>query len=232
MRPSEPPEWRGPNRYDLKTGNFVVGAGLKVPGQPWIESYEGPRARFDSPTGSVFELRLEAGRAARDPIQEGRTRRHEHPVPLQTPHRVICEFTLTDEDASIHDELEQHCSDLRIEFEPDPRARWEILLEPGTVSMAKRSKLDLRYRVTNEGTDPLDAKAYSLDWRVNGEGSMSLSLAFNNGRYPRTWHQLPPGESIEDRRVGVHIADKPGEYVITLHHLGHEVAQATLRVTP
>jgi hypothetical protein len=225
-------QWRGPNRYDLKLGDLVVGAGLKVPGKPWAEDYAGPRARFESPAGSTREVRLEPGESKTELRRDGQSYHHEHAVAVEAPHRVICEFTLVSEDAALLDDLARECSELGIEFEPDPRARWEIELQPATVPMAARSKLNIVYRVTNEGTDPLNAKSYSLAWKVNDEGSMSLGMAFGNGGYERTWRQLPSGATIEDRREGVHIADAPGEYVITLHHLDREVARATLRVTP
>ncbi|EDM79906.1 hypothetical protein PPSIR1_22731 [Plesiocystis pacifica SIR-1] len=221
-------QWRGPNRYDLRLGELTVGAGLKVPGAPWTERYAGARAQLESPAGSALTLTLEPG-AVREPARSGH---HEHAVGAAAPHRVVCAFSLAPEEAGLLDALTRECAELSIEFEPDPRVSWAIELEPAVVSMAQRDELSIRYRVTNDGDATLDASAYGLQWKLDGEDSMVLGMAFGNGLRDGRWAALPPGASVDDRRVGLELADAPGEYTITLHHLDHEVARATLKVTP
>jgi len=226
-----PVTWRGPNLYTLVGGEVTVGVTLRPPGG-WEEDATDDHEQVTSPSGSTLKVWLVQGRPATAPTRTARTAHHEHPVPVAGGDWLIaCEVAVSDADAALFDELAGQCADLSFEYEPDDRAAWAIEVEPAKVRLGKLSTLKVRYRVTNRSKAPLDARAYVLGWQVDGVDSMALDLAFGNGGYLKTWRALPAGDSIADERQGVAFVDAPGEHVITLHHLGREIARAALRVT-
>ena len=69
-------------------------------------------------------------------------------------------------------------------------------------------------------------------WQVDGVESMALDMAFGNGGYASSERAVAPGASITASRRGVAFVDAPGSHVVTLMHLDHELARATVRVRP
>ena len=91
--------------------------------------------------------------------------------------------------------------------------------------------MTVRYTTTNQAKEHVDAKSYALEYQVDGVASMELGMAFGNGGFPKVWTHLPPGDTVDDSRVGMTLVEAPGDHVISLVHLGREVARATLKVT-
>jgi hypothetical protein len=235
-----PIEWRGPNLYTLDDGDVTVAVTLKPPGT-WKEDWTEDHELLTSPAGSTMQVTLVHG----DPppgfgeIRPGVLHQGTGAKAV-TLHRVTfptgtwyarCELALVDADAALVSELAAQCDDLDLQQEPDPRIAWTISVKPATVKLAKVGTVTVRYTATNKSTAPIDAKAYSLEYWIDGADSSMLGMAFGNGGFSSIWTELPPGKTVDDERVGMDdLVDKPGDHVLSLRHLDHEVARATLHV--
>ncbi|MCB9562485.1 MAG: hypothetical protein H6709_01560 [Kofleriaceae bacterium] len=226
-----PVTWRGPNLYTLGDDQVTVAVSLRPPGG-WAEDTTDDHERLTSPAGSLFEVWLVAGRAPVTTSHTARSSHHEYAIPGAGEHLVACGVTLVDADLALLDELTRQCDELSFEYEPDARAGWKLEIEPATVSLADLDRVTVRYHVTNQGAAPLDAHAYALAWQVDGVESMALDMAFGNGGYASSERAVAPGASITASRRGVAFVDAPGSHVVTLMHLDHELARATVRVRP
>ena len=100
------------------------------------------------------------------------------------------------------------------------------------MALGKIASVTVRYSATNRSSAPIDAKAYNLEYFIDGESSMTLGMAFGNGGFDSIWMNLPPGKTVTDERVGMaDLVAAPGDHVFAIRHLDREVARATLRVT-
>jgi hypothetical protein len=224
-----PVTWTGPNLYTLDEGEVVAAITLTPP--RWAER-DIDSFGIVSPAGSTMSAWLERGPAAAAPTRGDRSYRHEHAVPVAgDPWRVVCDVALVEADAAIFDELVRQCAELPMQYEPDARPSWKLTVTPARAKLAGLDQVVVRYAVTNRGVEPINARAYSLEWFVDGEPSMALGMAFGNGGFENKWLALPPGDTVDDAREGVAITDAPGEHVITLVHLGRELGRVTLKVT-
>ena len=227
-----PVTWRGPSLYTLH-GQFTAGVVLMLPAT-WKESHAAAGMMATSQAGSTIQVWLDYQRSG-EPAPAAGAIHYEHVVPMPDMGWIIgCEVRLVDADAALRDELTQQCAELRYQFEPDGRPLWKLEVVPAQVALAHLDTVTIRYTVTNTDDGPLDAKAYSLGWQLDGADSMALNNGFGNGGYESRWHHLPAGDAISDERVGFRddLLDTPGTHVISLHHLDREVARATLTVTP
>lgn len=237
-----PMEWRGPNLYTLDDGDLTIGVTLRPPGT-WKEDWTEDHELLTSPAGSTMQVTLVHGDppAGFGEVRPGvfHTGSGANAV---TMHRVRfptgtwfarCELAIVDADAALVSELAAQCDDLDLQQEPDPRIAWTIAVVPATVKLTKVGTVTVRYTATNKSTAPIDAKAASLEYWIDGVDSSMLGMAFGNGGFPAIWNKLPPGKTADDERNGMDdLVDKPGDHVLSLRHLDHEIARAKLHVTP
>lgn len=109
---------------------------------------------------------------------------------------------------------------------------WTIAAEPQRTKLAKLDDLRLRITVTNEGDAVANPLATVLHFSVDGEPSISLSLAFGNGAHGKEWTALEPGKSAESSRIGVEFVDAPGDHVIVISDGTTELARTTVHLDP
>lgn len=90
-----------------------------------------------------------------------------------------------------------------------------------TVSGGEES-LDIRGTVRNTGEQTCDTRIWSSSLLVNGEPSMNWALAISNGLRDVREYALPPGESVEFRRVlpAASLLPGPGRYTLVLEVRG------------
>lgn len=106
---------------------------------------------------------------------------------------------------------------------------WELLGSANPLTMSQRASFRLTVAVTNRGRGTADPGRDVLRFRVNGQDSMALDMAFGNGLRSTEWSRLPPGRRVTDARdMGETIFPRPGEY--TLELVAGEQVVATLRV--
>lgn len=228
--PQPPVTWRGPSLYTLVEGEVTVGIALRLPGG-WAEDAGEARQLVTSPAGSTMSVTLSPAAAAAAPTRTASGSHHEHAVTTAAGTWVVaCDVAVVPADRGVFDDLARQCAELVVQHAPDDRVTWKLEVEPADVPLADLSSVTIRYHVTNQSEAPVDAKAYALEWRVDAAASQQLGNAFGNGGYERKWHALPPGESLHDSRKGMKLVDVAGDHVISLHHLGREVARATLHV--
>jgi hypothetical protein len=157
----------------------------------------------------------------------------EHIVEVPGGLRILdCMVEPTKGSLAIKDDLVKICTELQYRVIPDPRIAWAIEVEPASVAVADLGKVELRIAATNTTKAALDPQRDPLDFTVDGTSSTELGMAFGNGGRGGEWHQLGAGATAKDRRVGVLTGLAPGEHVIAIQHLGHELAKVTLTVTP
>jgi hypothetical protein len=106
---------------------------------------------------------------------------------------------------------------------------WTLTVEPSTFTFAEIDEVRLHIEVRNTGTATVKP-LHPWDFRVDGEPSMALSLAFGNGVRPQNWQALPPGESAVDERIGVAFVDATGEHVVSVHDGDLELARVVIHV--
>jgi hypothetical protein len=232
-----PIEWHGPNVYTLDDGDISVAVTLSPPGT-WKEDWTEDHELLTSPAGSTMQVTLVHGEP---PPGFGEIR----PGVLHqgtgaravTLHRATflsgtwyarCELAIVDADAALVSKLAAQCDDLFLQQEPDPRIAWTIEVKPAAVKLAKVGTVTVRYTATNRSTAPIVA---SLEYWIDGASSMTLGMVFGNGGFSSIWTELPPGKTVDEKRSGMNdLVDKPGDHVLSLRHLDHEVARTTLHV--
>jgi hypothetical protein len=236
-----PTTWRGPNLYTLVDGDVTIAVVLRPPGG-WQEDWTDAHEVVTSPAGGTMKVTIERSDAPSDSdeIRPGVFQHlggatevsyfHRREFP-SGPRLVHCAVSLPDADAPLFSDLARQCDQLEMQYEPDPRVEWTIEVDPKKVSLAKTSTVTVRYTATNTAKEHVDAKAYSLEFWIDGAPSMELGMAFGNGGFSKVWTHLPPGDTVDDSRSGMELVDAPGDHVITLVHLGRELARATLKVT-
>ena len=117
---------------------------------------------------------------------------------------------------------------------------WALEGKPSTTfPMAKRGEFELWIVAHNLGPDTEDTARNGLRYRVNGQESLMLVMAFNNGARERTWSALPPGQTLREARggttesdVGESLFPTPGAYHLTIEMMGRVVAALDVRVLP
>lgn len=110
---------------------------------------------------------------------------------------------------------------------------WQLTSEPASarITMAQRGRFRLWMLARNIGRRTLDTQRDQLQWFVNGEASMSLSMAFGNGARDPRWSGLPAGTSVrEAREMGESLFPRAGRYAITVNQGGREVARLVVTV--
>lgn len=109
---------------------------------------------------------------------------------------------------------------------------WTLAAKPSKFSLSELGDVRLTLEVRNAGSETADASlARPLEWEVDGEPSMVLSMAFSNGLMDGKWMSLGSGESTTDARVGVAFVDAPGEHVVTAHRDGKELVRVAVTVS-
>jgi archaellum component FlaG (FlaF/FlaG flagellin family) len=110
---------------------------------------------------------------------------------------------------------------------------WELTSEPSSarITMAQRGRFRLWLLARNIGRRTVDTQRDQLQWFINGEASMSLSMAFGNGVRDPRWSGLPAGTSVrEARAMGETLFPRAGRYAITANQGGREVARLVVTV--
>ena len=108
----------------------------------------------------------------------------------------------------------------------------KLLASPTQLTMAERSKFMIGVEVVNRGAVDVDPRL-STDCvlTVNGERSMSWSMAIGNAAHDETWDKLPPGKATSiSWPLGDELFEQPGDYRLVMT-LGGEQATADIHVT-
>ncbi len=112
------------------------------------------------------------------------------------------------------------------------QAVWHVTL-PSPIRMAARAQTPLEISVTNPGSSALDPGRGRMSFRVNGEPSPALDLAFHNGTFEPHWESLPPRATVRDQRnVLEAVMPTPGEYLVELLIGGRPVDARRVTVVP
>jgi hypothetical protein len=91
----------------------------------------------------------------------------------------------------------------------------------------------LRVTVTNGGDAPAAPIREARSYTVDGKPSHSLNLAFTNGGRGSAWGKLPPGESVNESRIGVAFTDAAGDHTIVMTDAsGAELARTIVHIDP
>jgi hypothetical protein len=115
----------------------------------------------------------------------------------------------------------------------DGDLEYRLTASSTSITMADRDTWELRIEATNVGTTPVDFIAVNQPtFRVDGEPSMALNMAFGNGGVPSTWAALPPGVTANPARVGVSVFDAPGDHTIEMTTSGGAVVSLVVHVAP
>jgi hypothetical protein len=110
--------------------------------------------------------------------------------------------------------------------------RWNLQVEPTTMTMAQRGQCRVRIEVVNEGTSAVEPQLHLGKFTLNGEPSMTFSFAFENGAMESRWSSLPPGQRAStERALCATLLDKPGMYTLGFQH-GESNLTIDVRVTP
>lgn len=70
----------------------------------------------------------------------------------------------------------------------------------------------------------------SLEWFVNGQPSLQLSMAFGNGSRTRQWEALAPRGTVREAREGAWLVPSAGTFVFSIRMNGREVARQVVTV--
>ena len=240
-RDAAPMTWRGPNLYTLIDGDVTIAVALKPPGT-WTEDAADDHELLTSPAGSTMKVTIVRGDPPPD-FTESRPGVYQrgsgtsgvwlHTVTFPAGRWFArCEVAIVAADAALYPELARQCEELPLQQEPDPRIAWTLEVRPARVKLGAIGTVTVRYTATNRSNAPINAKAYNLEYWIDGESSMTLGMAFGSGGFESTWMALPPGKTVDDERVGMDdLVSTAGAHVFSLRHLDHEVAGATLHVT-
>jgi hypothetical protein len=107
----------------------------------------------------------------------------------------------------------------------------KLLASPTRLTMADRAKFSVGVEVTNRGSANVDPNLVSCTLMVNGERSMSWSMAIGNGTRESSWYDLPPGNTATmSWPLGDELFDKPGDYHLVMA-LGGQQSTADITVT-
>jgi len=117
---------------------------------------------------------------------------------------------------------------------------WDLTAEPSTAfPMRKRGEFELWIVARNDAPTIADTERNALRYEVNGQDSMMLTMAFDNGARDRRWRALPPGETLREARggsgdptFGQELFPAPGDYHLRLRRDGQVVAGLDVRVSP
>lgn len=115
---------------------------------------------------------------------------------------------------------------------------WQLTGAPATtLSMADRGTFELWIVAHNTGTVTADTQRHRLTFQVNGNGSLSLSMAFGNGARERRWNALAPGDTVREARggstdpvFGEELFPSPGDYELAMLQGGRTVATLNVRI--
>jgi hypothetical protein len=116
---------------------------------------------------------------------------------------------------------------------PPPVIEWSLTTVPATatITMAQRRRFRLWLVARNVGASVADTQRDALEWTVNGQPSMALSMAFGNGVRENRWSALAPRDTVREARdMGESLFERPGVYIIALRAAGREAARITVRV--
>lgn len=111
-------------------------------------------------------------------------------------------------------------------------ATWQITL-PSPIALAARARTALEISATNPGERAIDPGRGRLRFRVNGQDSPLLDLAFSNGVEAPGWESLPPGATVREQRMVLEsLMPAPGEYLVELLIDGQPVTGRRVTVVP
>lgn len=201
--------WMGPSRFTLDAGGgATISFSFDRP-QGWKTDADDKHMLLTSPAGGTVEVKPDAD-----------------------PHVLFdCAIALSKVDERWRDALSKQCDNLVITREPDPRITWKISVAPDTFALADQGKAMITISAANTTKDAIAPWRDELDIQLDGAASTELGMAFGNGGRAGAWQKLPGGQTVDDRRDGfTDLFAKPGEHVLALVHLGHEVARTTVHV--
>jgi hypothetical protein len=107
---------------------------------------------------------------------------------------------------------------------------WTIAVTPSDFALADQASARITITATNTTRATLDPRRGQLVVLLDGASPMDLSMAYTNGARAKTWDALPPGQTVDDARVGLRLFTRPGDHVFTLVQQGQEVARTTVHV--
>jgi len=111
-------------------------------------------------------------------------------------------------------------------------ASWLVTL-PDPITMAMRARIPLEIVASNLSDSAIDPGRGRIRFRVNGESSPVLDMAFGNGVMLPHWESLPPHATVRDQRMVLEtIMPTPGEYLVELTIDGQRVAARRVTVVP
>jgi hypothetical protein len=115
---------------------------------------------------------------------------------------------------------------------PTPmRLNWTLAASQSSIKMADRGAFRLTIAVANSGGFAVDPMRSSISFKVNGQASNELDLAFSNGVRGPEWGMLPAGATATDARdIGMTLFPSPGKYVVELLVNGDAVSQVSVDV--
>ncbi len=117
---------------------------------------------------------------------------------------------------------------------PPPTAQtiqWQLDATPSTaISRAQRRTFRLWLVARNVGSAVADTQRDSLEWFVNGQRSMELSMGFGNGGRTNQWAALAPGATVRESRQGAWLVPSAGTFVFSIRMNGREVARRVVTV--
>jgi hypothetical protein len=93
-----------------------------------------------------------------------------------------------------------------------------------------KESLEIRGTVRNTSEQTLDTRVWASSLLVNGEPSMNWALAISNGLRDVREYALPPGESVEFRRIlpAASLFPGPGQYTLILEVQGEQSDPVTI----
>ena len=100
------------------------------------------------------------------------------------------------------------------------------IVSTSVVADATETKLVAR----NVGSAVADTQRDSLEWFVNGQRSMELSMGFGNGGRTNQWAALAPGATVRESRQGAWLVPSAGTFVFSIRMNGREVARRVVTV--
>jgi len=201
--------WMGPSLFQLDAGGgATIAFGFDRP-QGWKTDADARHMLLTSPDGSTVEVKPDAD-----------------------PHVLVdCNIALSKADEHWRAALSKQCDHLTVTREPDPRITWKISVEPDTFAQKDQAKATIRISATNTTQDVIAPWRDQLDLQLDGAPSTELGMALGNGGRAGAWQKLPAGQTVDDSRDGFDdLFAHAGDHVLSLVHLGHEVARTTVHV--